>query len=79
MPKPSVLDAAAPAISRRIASNAITRRADEDQHPLDRRREVLDLLVAVAVALVGRLAGLAHGEERDDRGDQVDRRVHAPR
>jgi hypothetical protein len=37
--------------------------------------DVLELLVAVAVLGVGRLLGLAHGEERDQRRDQVDARV----
>ena len=59
----------------RIACERDRRRPDQDQDALDRRRQVLDLLVAVAVALVGRLAGLADREERDDRGDQVDARV----
>jgi hypothetical protein len=36
------------------------RRAHQDQDPFDRGREVLDLLVPVAVALVRRLAGLAY-------------------
>ena len=49
--------------------------ADQDQHPLDRRRQVFDLLVAVGVLGVGRLVGFADREEGDDRGDQVDQRV----
>ena len=44
------------------------RRPDQDQHPLDRRGQVLDLLVSVAMAIVRRLARLAHGEERAARG-----------
>ncbi len=51
-------------------------RADEDQDPLDRRRQVLDLLVPVAVRLVGRLVGLAHRQQGDHRCDEVDARVH---
>ena len=51
-------------------------RADEDQHRLDRRREVLDLVVAVGVVDVGGLVGRAHRDVGDDRRDQVDRRVH---
>ena len=49
--------------------------AEQDQHALDRRGEVLDLLVAVGVVLVGRLVGLAHREEGHHRRDQVDARV----
>ena len=49
--------------------------ADQDQHPLDRRRQVLDLLVAVGMLGVGRLVGLADRDEGDHRGDQVDQRV----
>ena len=49
--------------------------ADQDQHPLDRRRQALDLLVAVGVVGVGRLVGFADRDEGDDRGDQVDQRV----
>ena len=49
--------------------------ADEDQHPLDPGRDVLDLLVAVRVRLVGRLVGLAHREVGDQRRHQVDPRV----
>ena len=49
--------------------------ADEDQHPLDRRRQALDLLVAVGVLGVGRLVGFADRDEGDDRGDEVDQRV----
>ena len=49
--------------------------ADQDQHPLDRRRQALDLLVAVGVLGVGRLVGFADRDEGDHRGDQVDQRV----
>ncbi len=49
--------------------------ADQDQHPLDRRRQALDLLVAVGVVGVGRLVGFADRDEGDHRGDQVDQRV----
>ncbi len=49
--------------------------ADQDQQPLDRRRQALDLLVPVGVLGVGRLVGLAHRDEGDDRGDEVDQRV----
>ena len=49
--------------------------ADQDQHPLDRGRQALDLLVAVGVLGVGRLVGLADRDEGDHRGDQVDQRV----
>ena len=49
--------------------------ADQDQHPLDRGGEALDLLVAVGVVGVGRLVGLADRDEGDHRGDQVDQRV----
>ena len=49
--------------------------ADQDQHPLDRRRQALDLLVAVGVLGVGGLVGLADRDEGDHRGDQVDQRV----
>ena len=49
--------------------------ADQDQHPLDRRRQVLDLLVAVGMLGVGRLVGFADRDEGDHRGDQVDQRV----
>ena len=59
----------------RTASKAMTTRADEDQHALDGRGHVLDLLVAVGVRLVGRHVGRADREERHDRGDQVDGRV----
>ena len=51
------------------------RGADEDQHPLDRRRQVLGLLVAVGVLAVGRLVGLADRDEGDHRCDEVDGRV----
>jgi hypothetical protein len=50
--------------------------AHEDQDALDHRGEVLDLLVAVGMRGVGGLVGLAHGDERHDRRDQVDRGVH---
>ena len=49
--------------------------ADQDQHALDRRGQVLDLLVAVGVLAVGGLVGLADRDEGDHRGEQVDRRV----
>ena len=49
--------------------------ADQDQHPLDRRRQVLDLLVPVGMLGVGRLVGFADRDEGDHRGDQVDQRV----
>ncbi len=48
---------------------------DQDQHPLDRRRQALDLLVAVGVLGVGGLVGFADRDEGDHRGDQVDQRV----
>ena len=37
--------------------------ADQDQHPLDRRRQALDLLVPVGVVLVGRGVGRADRDE----------------
>ena len=49
--------------------------ADQDQHPLDRRRQALDLLVPVGMVGVGRLVGFADRDEGDHRGDQVDQRV----
>ena len=39
--------------------------ADQDQHALRGRGGVLELLVAVAVFVVGRSLGAADGEERD--------------
>ena len=51
-------------------------RPDHDQDPLDRRGQVLDLLVAVAMAIVGRGVGLAYRDECDHRGDEVDARMH---
>src|SRR5215204_4489898 len=48
---------------------------DQDQHALDRGREVLDLRVAEGMIRVGRLIGLAHRQEGDDRRHEVDRRV----
>ena len=51
-------------------------RADEDQHALDRGREVLDLRVAVLVLGVRGLVRLAQRQVGDDRGEQVDARVH---
>ena len=65
-----------PTIRRRIASKGNRRRAEQDQDRLERGREVLNLLVPVAVALVGRLISDPHGQVRDHRGDQVDARVH---
>ncbi len=52
------------------------RRAHQDQDPLERRGQVLEPLVPVAVALVGGFAGLADGEEGDDRSHQIDARMH---
>ena len=49
--------------------------ADQDQHPLDRGGEVLDLLVAVGVILVGRLVGPPDEISAIDRRHQVDRGV----
>ena len=49
--------------------------AREDQHPLDRRGEALELLVAVGVLDVGGLVGAPDRDEGDHRGDQVDHRV----
>ena len=50
--------------------------ADEDEQALERGRQVLCLLVPVGVRLVGRLVGLADREQRDERREQVDARVH---
>ena len=49
--------------------------ADEDEHALDPRRDVLHLVVPVGVRLVGRLLGLAHREEGDHRRHEVDGRM----
>ncbi len=46
--------------------------ADEDQHPLDRRSEVLRLFVAVGVVLVGRDVGAANRDQGDERRHEVD-------
>ena len=47
-------------------------RRDEDEDGLYGARDVLELAVAVGMALVGGLARLPHGEERDQGGHQVD-------
>ena len=50
-------------------------RGGDDEQRLDDAAEVLDLLVAVVVALVGRLGRLPHRPEGDERGHQVGARV----
>ncbi len=45
---------------------------EEDEDGLDGPRHVLELAVSVGMPLVRRLARLADGEERDERGHQVD-------
>ena len=72
MPSRSTLGADDQLVGRLVDDHA---GADQDQHPLDRGREVFDLLVAVGVLRVGRLVGFADREVGDDRGDQVDQRV----
>ena len=51
------------------------RRPDQDEHSLERRGQVLDLVVAVAMAVVRGFPGDPHRDERDERSDQVDARV----
>jgi len=44
---------------------------EEEEARFDQRREVFDLAVAVGVVAVGRLIGVAHGQQGDDGGHQV--------
>ncbi len=50
-------------------------RAQQEQQGLGAGGEVLELLVTVPVARVGRLVGLSHRGERDHRGEQIHQRV----
>ena len=48
---------------------------DEEENRLDQGAEVLDLAVPVRVIVVGRLARDAHGQVRDQGGDEIEKRV----
>ncbi len=48
---------------------------DEEENRLDQGAEVLDLAVPVRVIVVGRLARDAHGQVRDQGGDEIEERV----
>ena len=47
----------------------------EKQHGLDQGGEILDLAVAVGMIVVRRLVGDVNGQQGDDGGDEVERRV----
>ena len=54
------------------ASRKIRTAASDDQRAFEHGREILSLVVAEGVALVGRLRADAHGDERGDGRHDVD-------